>query len=38
MEDMSREKDIHIEKTKHQIEDFLRIIDQYEEEGDQENK
>lgn len=37
-EELTREKDSHIAKTKKQIDDFLQIIDQYEEEADHEGK
>ena len=31
VEELGREKDAHISKTKKQIDEFLQIIDQYEE-------
>jgi cell division septum initiation protein DivIVA len=38
MEELTKDKDQHISKTKKQIDDFLQIIDQYEEEADHEGK
>jgi hypothetical protein len=38
MEELVKEKDQHINKTKKQIDDFLQIIEQYEEEADHEGK
>lgn len=36
IEELQKDREQHIAKTKHQIDDFLKIIEQYEEEADQE--
>lgn len=36
--ELQKEREQHIAKTKHQIDDFLKIIEQYEEEADQEGQ
>lgn len=38
VQELTRDKDHHINKTKKQIDDFLQIIEQYEEEADHEAK
>lgn len=38
MEELAKEKDQHINKTKKQIDEFLQIIDQYEEEADNDGR
>lgn len=38
VEELTREREQHIVKTKQQIDDFLQIIEQYEEEAEQEGK
>ena len=38
IEELTRDKDHHINKTKKQIDDFLQIIEQYEEEAEHEGK
>ena len=38
VEELTRDRDEHISKTKQQIDDFLQIIEQYEEEAEQEAK
>lgn len=34
LQELSRDKEQHINKTKQQIDDFLQIIEQYEQEAD----
>mgnify|MGYP000893401434 FL=1 len=38
IEVMGKEREEHIAKTKQQIDDFLQIIEQYEEEAEQEGR
>lgn len=35
VEELAREKELHVNNTKKQIDEFLLIIDQYEEESEQ---
>ena len=38
LEELTKDREQHIAKTKHQIDDFLQIIEQYEEEAEQEGQ
>ena len=38
VDELTKDREQHIAKTKQQIDDFLQIIEQYEEEADLEGK